>query len=362
MFGILIAPAIGAAIASGIGALGASAINAASQARTNAMNRKQAEDAFRKEQDAIREQNFYNSPSQQVVRMKSAGLNPSLAYGADGQMVGNQSEVPAYNAIPAEAPQVQSLGIAEAAQTMLNFEDLKRKQDLAVAEIAAKDYQNFLALTQGELNQAQQKETLELLGFKMENYESITQLNWEKVLETRQNISRIRDEQKVLRKQVELTDAQIAELAERAGMEQAEAIAILAKLPHEIMNMDAQTAYSYAASAQCRETIKNLATERMHLHIVEELEQQKLDWEKDKTQIEAIIRGKEMQAHELELLQQGIMNIIGLAVGGAAMRRGDPLPPKVVSRSAPTHHGVGSSRYPAQVPKTNHAGLPIGSR
>ena len=94
---------LSAAAAGIIGTIGTSVINAASQARTNAINRAQAEDAWRKEMTATREMNVYNSPSMQVARLRAAGLSPTLAYGANGEAVGNQSTIPAFNPIPAKS-------------------------------------------------------------------------------------------------------------------------------------------------------------------------------------------------------------------------------------------------------------------
>lgn len=71
-------------LSSGIGAAGSiigGGINAWSQYHTNRFQKKESELAFQRDQQQIREQNFYNSPSQQMARFKAAGLSPHLMYG-----------------------------------------------------------------------------------------------------------------------------------------------------------------------------------------------------------------------------------------------------------------------------------------
>ena len=336
-----IAPAVGAAIASGIGAVASAGLNAASQARTNAQNRAQAEYAFRQQQAAIQRQNEYNSPVQQVLRMKAAGLNPSLAYGADGAMVGNQSEAPAYTPIPAEAPNIGNIGagIAEAVRTGIEVKDFQRRQDLATAEIASKDWQNFLAMTQGQLNQAAAQETLTLLGYRVDSLESQTQLNWEQVLKTRQEISNLKEQKKEIQSRVCLNDAQIKELASRAGLSDTQAYAILARLPHEILQMDANAAYAWAQEAVGRAEVVKINREVSHIGFVEWQEGRNFDF-----QVNSKVADLEMQRYQSRVSTMNqLMNTIGLLTGAAAMRAGQPLPPSNQRHPSPIITPAGES-------------------
>lgn len=74
-------PAIGAAAA-----LGGSAINAISQSRQNRKSREYADAAYQKERlnniEFWKMQNEYNSPTQQMARLRAGGLSPQLAYGS----------------------------------------------------------------------------------------------------------------------------------------------------------------------------------------------------------------------------------------------------------------------------------------
>lgn len=349
-----IAAEIGAAIATGIGAVSSSAINAASQARTNAINRQQAQDAFAKQQNAIREMNSYNSPAQQVLRMKAAGLNPALAYGADGQMVGNQSDIGAYQPIPAEAPNVGNVGagIAEAVRTGIEVKDLERKQALAVAEMALMDGQTFLAVTGGELNEAQVSEIVNLMGYKMENYESLTQLNWENVLKTRKEMTMMDEQMKEIRSRIGLNEAQIEELAARAGLEVNEAYAILAKLPHEIYALDSTGALNYAQSAYAHEAIFNLAAERYQMGFVREMEQKKFDFDVNSKVADLEMRRYEARVGTLNHLQDNVAKVVTLGVGAAAMKHGEVLPPRRVTANPAGHHGGRTSTYSDFTPAT----------
>lgn len=54
----------------------------------NEQNKEQADIAFERQRQLIREANIYNSPSAQMERLKEAGLNPNLIYGnGPGSMV-----------------------------------------------------------------------------------------------------------------------------------------------------------------------------------------------------------------------------------------------------------------------------------
>lgn len=87
--------------------------------------------------------NQYNSPEQQMARLKSAGLNPNLVYG-NGSVVGNTStSTPNY-----QAPQIQRLGLENLNPLNLlgQFLDLKQKSaqvDLTNEAINMKKSENL---------------------------------------------------------------------------------------------------------------------------------------------------------------------------------------------------------------------------
>lgn len=243
-----------ATLAAGItalGAVGGAALNALSQHRTNAANRAQAEYAFRQEQMAIQRQNEYNSPAQQVLRMKAAGLNPSLAYGADGAMVGNQADVPAYNAIPAEAPNLGNIGagLADSIRTGIEVEDLERRQSLAKAEMALKDAQTFAEIMKGNLDDATRTDILSMLGYKMDLAESQLELNDQTIAESIERVENLKEERKEIQSRVGLNEQQIKNLAMEYHLTEVQAYQILQLLPHQIMEMDANSALAACLTA-----------------------------------------------------------------------------------------------------------------
>lgn len=323
------------------GTIGGAAINAVMQHRTNAQNRAQADYAFQQEQMAIQRQNEYNSPAQQVLRMKAAGLNPSLAYGADGAMVGNQADVPAYNAIPAEAPNVGNIGagIADAIRTGVEVRDLKRREDLAVAEKALKDAQSFLAIMSGLASDAQRQEILTLMGYKAENIESQTYLNYETISKVAEEVENLKESRKEIQSRVNLNEQQIKTLASQCGLNEAQAYVILQRLPHELMQMDANSALAYCQSEVGRAQIGKIAEETSAIEWYYNLDVEKFNFDKNKFQIDDNYRKtvfnenrnmwlkdyrKDVGLH----LMDNIGRITSFAVGGSAMRNGTYYTPQ----------------------------------
>lgn len=84
-------------IGSAIGAVGGIATSLLSnyQAKKNrAANEALSEKQFQQNKEMWSLQNQYNTPAMQAVRLKNAGLSPALAYGGNGQLVGNADAAP----------------------------------------------------------------------------------------------------------------------------------------------------------------------------------------------------------------------------------------------------------------------------
>lgn len=99
--------------------LNKTAYDLASLQYQNAYNEYQAEQAWQREQKAIRLQNEYNSPSNQLARYIEAGLNPALIYGQVSP--GLQSSIPSYNAPRSATPQNSVPGSAEKISRAMNI-------------------------------------------------------------------------------------------------------------------------------------------------------------------------------------------------------------------------------------------------
>lgn len=323
-------------IAAGITAaagLGSSAINAGMQARTNAMNKQQADEAYRRQVEAIKEQNIYNSPAMQVARMKAAGLNPSLAYGADGALVGEQTDLPAYSPIPAESPNIGSLGnvASSAIAAGLSVREQENRNDLAIAEITTKDAQTFAYLMQGHLSSAQEHEVLSLLGYRIDNLESSTDLNNAQI-ERFAKLNEVSDEEmKEIRSRIGLNDEQVKTLASQYKLNQAQVYRIFQSLPHELNLMDAQAAFAFVQSDVGRATIEKIAADIYDMDFYHQLNSQKFIWDKDKfkTELDYKMQLFEFDKHRWKSdyrqrfmlgVSDNVSKVSGTIVGAAIMK------------------------------------------
>lgn len=148
------APAIPAAVAAaglaGGSAIGANLINAVTTGLANRANRKWNEKMYAQQRnDALADwhmQNAYDSPEEQMKRLKAAGLNPNLVYGhgadAGSSSSVRQSSPGSYDPRPIH---VESSGIADAAS--LYF-------DTKIKEQTAKNMQAQNALTDQQVLEA----------------------------------------------------------------------------------------------------------------------------------------------------------------------------------------------------------------
>lgn len=308
---------ISAAAAGIIGTIGASAINMASQARTNAQNRQMANEAWKRELSATREMNVYNSPSMQVARLRAAGLSPTLAYGANGEAVGNQSEIPAFNPIPAEAPRSGDLGapFVDAARLGLETREQLNRDNLAIAELAVKDANAFMLVTQGNLNEQTSNEIASLLGYKIQDYENKFSLDEARFHDILSDIE-------VKRSQVGLNEKQLDLLDSEINLNDARASEIYALLPAQIRNLDANSAMASAQAglfnAEIREVSEKVATLQYNRKLEEwdrKFQSAKFAWDKKRWKAEQEINIRNAS-------QDRFTSIMRVIIGGAMIRSG----------------------------------------
>lgn len=136
-------------IGAGIGALGGLAGNAMNRAairEQNKANKELAKYQFDLNMQAWNKQNEYNSPYQQVARLKSAGLNPQLAYG-NGTQAGNASSVPQYQAPNIESYQGNAADLSRAlsgAMTYMQLQNMQAQNNLLAKQAEKEEAHTWL--------------------------------------------------------------------------------------------------------------------------------------------------------------------------------------------------------------------------
>lgn len=317
-----------AGIASGVGAIGSSAINAIMQSRTNAVNRAMAEQAYQRELEAIRRQNEYNSPAMQVARLRAAGLNPSLAYGADGQLTGMQSDVPHMSPIPAESPSVGNLsaGLTESIRAGLEVREQENRNALAMAEVAFRDAASFKAYVDSDMTDTQKRFLLETWDLQIENLRANNSKTWEEVAYLIQQ----RNESK---SRVKLNDAQIKSLAAGTRLKDAQVREILELLPARVRNMDADTRLKYIQCEEGKAMIRQIAasitmmeaqTEQGWAHLVNEAKG--LSNEKFGLDLQDYWNRRNLTQKYVEMGTDVVLDISKIIIGAGAISNMSKLP------------------------------------
>lgn len=89
--------------------------------RQNQYNKEMAEWSFNRDVDMWNRQNVYNSPVEQMKRLKEAGLNPNLMYGNGSASTGNATGAPTMNAPASDINRYNGdFGIQQAANSISN--------------------------------------------------------------------------------------------------------------------------------------------------------------------------------------------------------------------------------------------------
>lgn len=108
--------------------------------RQNQYNRDMADLAYERDLDMWNRQNAYNSPVEQISRLKEAGLNPVLMYGSGSSATGNASNAPSYNAPTSDIQHYNGdFGISQAANAVSNGINSYISTQRQLAEIRATD-------------------------------------------------------------------------------------------------------------------------------------------------------------------------------------------------------------------------------
>lgn len=321
---------LSAAAAGLIGTGISSALNYASQAKVNAQNKKMAEDAYRKQAEAVQRMNEYNSPSMQVARLKAAGLSPSLAYGANGETTGQQSEIPEFNPIPAEAPQVNNFGSAftDAARLGLEMREQENRDKLAVADLALKDANSFFLIMAGNHDKVLTEKVIEMLPYDIEKAASEINLNYENIEKIRKEMQEIEQNIAESASRIGLNEAQVRELASRTNLNEAEVIRIYKLLPYEVQKMDSEAFLNWAKGKEAYKTMEYIGAQCSDMAFYRNLNERKFGFEKDKFMDEAAMWMKDYRKDVMNNLGRNFTQIISIGAGAAMMKKGESLPPQ----------------------------------
>lgn len=119
-------PLVGGAVVQGASNLLGGLVGLGGQAIANKANRKLAEYSYKKDLEMWNRQNTYNLPSNQMARLKEAGLNPNSLFG-NGTLAGNTSgPAPKYN--PPEIKLDTSRIIPDAGPILGQYQTMKMQQ------------------------------------------------------------------------------------------------------------------------------------------------------------------------------------------------------------------------------------------
>lgn len=152
-------PLATAGLGAGLDLLG-QGINAFSQGTQNRANRRFALKMYEvQRKDALADwsmQNYYNSPEQQMLRLKNAGLNPHLIYGNRGQSDAGAVRSTPMDVPKGEAPRIdlggvgsKFMGFYDLAVKQAQAENLKTQNAVLEADKALKEAQEMQTRLQG---------------------------------------------------------------------------------------------------------------------------------------------------------------------------------------------------------------------
>ena len=218
----------------------ASGLNYWSQQRTNKQNIAQANLQYYRQKADIQAQNQYNSPAAQVIRLRNAGINPSLYYGGSGAAVaGEQSQIASYDRPDLTAPSLDAKSVygsvvdlanmeTKKSEANANIEYLRKKSAKLGVEIAFDIQNNPTLLEQAKANLAVTKANEDYTRSRIDQIYSRTP-------QTEQDLKLAAQAYKINENELEMA---------------------LARFPQEMLLMDAQTALAWAQEHKNRSDVQ----------------------------------------------------------------------------------------------------------
>lgn len=255
---------IGGAISAGT-ALAGTAMRNEAQKRENKL-------AFEREKQQIREQNSYNSPSAQMARLASAGLNPNLMY--EQAEAGLQTDTAHYTPAELEGG-VEPLGNvgSQMISDMVGLKDLQNKTLLAESQVLLNSSTIGVNTSEVTKNEALVDIMYQEMGLKRQELDG-------KLREIDSKISYNDAAAKELAQRVNESLSRMEVNKETIAKMTTEQKVMLALLPSQIAlnNASAEQAWQYAFEAY-----EKARTVAAYYHLEDakfDLEQMKFDWDK----------------------------------------------------------------------------------
>lgn len=216
----------------------------------NRLARQRAEEAYKREEASIAKQNFYNSPSQQMLRLKAAGINPMLPFSGPGGEMGLQNS--AAQGYPAETfnPDFSPLGrgIMQGVNANLEAQRVFNDTERTAAQVALQSQEAFKMAQEGRLTQLQADEYPRLIGITEDSMRVQIRKSIEEINNLKKDASLKDIQYELARQDIHVKEGQIEKLASETGLNNAQILRVLQLLPHEIRNLDADSAYKYFQS------------------------------------------------------------------------------------------------------------------
>lgn len=152
--------------------LAGSIYNTASQSSANRDQLEWSREQFAKQREyALADwemQNQYNSPAEQMKRLKAAGLNPNLVYGNGATTTANPVRSTESQAYRPTAPQVETGGITQALMSMYDIQLKQAQTDNVKAAVEVAKQELLNKITEGKTREFDLGVKQELLPITLE--------------------------------------------------------------------------------------------------------------------------------------------------------------------------------------------------
>lgn len=315
---------IAAAITAGAGLVN-SGINAISTARTNRLQVSENERAFARSQKAIREQNIYNSPAQQVARLRASGLNTQMAYGNGDIVSSTQNDVATAQPADLEAPQFDfSSPVASAVEVREQF----NKNSLALSLKAVQDSSTLLNTSVYDLNRKDLEFLTDTFGYRVDTIKkNLDLLNQEGEINS-ETIEKLKTQNKIQYEILEqeewntlMAEGRFDGLMIELDISREQLNQLREIFPKKLALMDSEAALNWAKSSEAAATI-GMVTALADKYHAETYEQEKDTMAKDRRDF----RGDGLTPRERDYRNRSYGNYTWNASAfGAGMSQSMPL-------------------------------------